>query len=74
MPITLSLLLQLKDIKPQTIHDLAVQGIEIERLNLQSFEANLNPTGYAASMKKITQYFHILSVLRGDTLDALSDR
>lgn len=74
MAISLSYLLTIHEIGPETLRDLAIQGIETERLNLQAYEASFNAVGYCASMKKISQYYRILSILRGDTLNALSGR
>ena len=74
MPISLSHMLQVHEISAQTLRDLVIQGIEIERVNLQSFEASFNAVGYCASLRKINQYYRILSVLRGDTLNALGGR
>jgi hypothetical protein len=70
--ISLSYLLHVHEINTDTLRDLAVQGIESERINLQAYEATYNAVGYCASLRKITQYYKILSVLRGDTLNALS--
>lgn len=72
--ISLSYLLQVHEINPQTLKDLASQAIEFERVNLQACEATFNAVGYCNSLRKIGQYYKILSVLRSDTLDVLSGR
>ena len=71
-PITLSFILKANDIEPQVIYDLTIDGLDVERCKLQANAASLNAAGYCQSLKKIQQYYRILSVFRGDTLNSIT--
>lgn len=71
-PINLTHILQINEINPRTLYQLAIKGIEDERINLQSSEQMHNAAGYRQALSNICEYQRILSVLRRDTLDAIA--
>jgi hypothetical protein len=73
-PISLSFLLQINDVNPNSLYQLAIQGIEIERINLQSHESSYNTVGYTQSLNRIYEYQRILSIIRGDTLNKIAGK
>lgn len=73
-PITLSYILKIYEINPQIIYNVIVEGLEIERIKLQANASAYNAAGYVLSLQKIQQYYRILSVFRGETLNAIIGR
>lgn len=71
-PITLSYILEMNNVSPKIIYDLTVEGLEIEQCKLQTNAATYNATGYHQSLQKIQQYHRVLSIFRGDTLNAIA--
>lgn len=72
--ITLSLLLQINDVRPNSLYQLIIQGLEFERIRLQAAEAAVNVFEYRESLKTIFEYQRILAILRGDTLNAIAGK
>jgi hypothetical protein len=73
-PITLSQILQFNNVNPQVVYNLAVEGLEIERCKLESYAAIYNAVGYSQSLERIQQYYRLLSIFRGDTLNSITGR
>lgn len=73
-PITFTSILESNSVHTSTVYKMVIQAIELERLNLQVYEAALNPHGYTSSLKLIFEYQRILAIIRGDTLDRISGK
>lgn len=72
-PITFTSILESNSVHTSTVYKMTIQAIEMERLNLQAFEASFNAHGYTESLKLILEYQKILGIIRGDTLERIKN-
>lgn len=73
-PITFTSILESNSVHTSTVYKMVLEAIDMERLNLQTYEAAFNSHGYATSLNLIFEYQRILAIIRGDTLDRISGK